>query len=144
MEREGEVKQLWTDSLQVAEQYRFSNEGRFGGGNCNFNEIVPRNEGGFRFGVCEHAIVALDDEEVNPSMRPSPDLVMGGVGRNEAERVSADRSLEMNGIWRAGECHIHVKITGDDDGGEVREVIRETVKEVDRHEGGDKLRQKGV
>ena len=38
----------------------------------------------------------------------------------------------MDSIWRVGECHIHVKITGDDDGIKVGEVIRETVKEVDR------------
>ena len=80
----------------------------------------------------EHAIVALADEEVNPSMRPSPDLVMGGVRGNEPERVRADRSMEVDSIWSVGKCHIHVKITGDDDGRKVGEVIRETVIEVDR------------
>ena len=67
------------DALQVAEPYYFSNGWRLGAGNSDFNEIVPRNEGGVRFTVGEHAIIALDYEEVNLGVRPSPELVMGGV-----------------------------------------------------------------
>ena len=73
------MKHLRVDALQVAEPHYFSNGWRLGAGNSDFNENVPRNEGGILFAVGEYAIIALDYEEVNPDVRPSPELVMGGV-----------------------------------------------------------------
>ena len=59
---------------------------------------MPRNEGGVRFRIREYAIAALDDEEVDPGVRASPELMVGGVRRDKEKRVRADGIIEVGGV----------------------------------------------
>ena len=45
MEREGSVKHLRVDSLQVAEPHYFDNRWRLRAGDRDFDEIMPRMKG---------------------------------------------------------------------------------------------------
>ena len=63
-------------------------------------------------------------------MRISPQLVVGGIRGNKGEGVSNNGVVKIGGGRGLGKSHIDVEVAGDDNGGEVREVICEAVEEM--------------